>query len=479
MAQTLHDAGDDARPAGDPRSAREALRDAVAAGAGARPPPALYDAMEVPGPYTPDADAAGRRALRLAALSLPDPARRRRRAARAQFATADNMTEQTRRAVRACWTSAQGEAELQRLPRPVAGRPAGDGQVVRAPGRARRARAAPPRRRARLTEHPDFDWKNPNRFRAVAGRAGRCNPAGFHDPSGAVLRAAGGLADPARPAEPADHRADDARPSRPGALRRRPAGADPRASWSASSATPGLSAATRPRWSAASSDSLTGGALPPHAAVSPARRNRPGAPAVLGSNHQARTEAFMPKIDAAKILILATNGFEQSELVAPRDELRKAGATVHVATPDGDAIPAGTRPTGATRSRPTCASRDVKVEDYDALVLPGGQINPDILRTIPEAVKLVRDFAEAGKVVAAICHGPWLLVEADVVQGTRRDLLPLDPHRPEERRRQRGRRGSRRATTASSPAATPTTCRPSWPRSSRRSRKAATSAQVA
>lgn len=125
----------------------------------------------------------------------------------------------------------------------------------------------------------------------------------------------------------------------------------------------------------------------------------------------------MPKITESKILILATDGFERSELVTPRDELREKGATVHVATPGGESIKSWDKTDWGDTHPADLDLEDVKMEDYDAVVLPGGQINPDILRTKETAVKLVRDFAEAGKVIAAICHGPWMLVEADVIRG--------------------------------------------------------------
>lgn len=125
----------------------------------------------------------------------------------------------------------------------------------------------------------------------------------------------------------------------------------------------------------------------------------------------------MTAITDARILVLSTHGFEQSELEVPRDMLREHGAEVHVATPDGKAV-RGWKGTDWGDEVPA----DLKIEDvdatrYDALVLPGGQINPDILRTHAPAVALVETFAKAGKTVAAICHGPWMLIEAGVVAG--------------------------------------------------------------
>ena len=125
----------------------------------------------------------------------------------------------------------------------------------------------------------------------------------------------------------------------------------------------------------------------------------------------------MPKIDQARILIMATDGFEQSELTMPRAQLRAAGARVDIASPSGGEI-RGWDETDWGETVPVDLSIDqARIDDYDALVLPGGQINPDKLRTEPEAVELVRQFVSSGKVVAAICHGPWLLVEADALRG--------------------------------------------------------------
>lgn len=125
----------------------------------------------------------------------------------------------------------------------------------------------------------------------------------------------------------------------------------------------------------------------------------------------------MPKINDAKIAILATNGFEQSELAVPREKLTSAGATVHIVTPDGKAIRGWDKADWGSRVEADKALDNVDASDYDALVLPGGQINPDLLRVNDAAVTLVRDFVNDGRIVAAICHAPWLLVEAGVVEG--------------------------------------------------------------
>ena len=129
----------------------------------------------------------------------------------------------------------------------------------------------------------------------------------------------------------------------------------------------------------------------------------------------------MAKIDEAKVLILATDGFEQSELMVPLQKLRDAGARVDVTAPQK------TLEVGRIRGWKSAdwgehvpvdrELADARCEDYDALVLPGGVMNPDKLRMEKAAVQLVRDFVQSGKPVAAICHGPWLLVEAEAVAG--------------------------------------------------------------
>ena len=125
----------------------------------------------------------------------------------------------------------------------------------------------------------------------------------------------------------------------------------------------------------------------------------------------------MPAMKDAKILILSTNGFEQSELEVPRDRLREAGATVHVASPDGETIRGWDKTDWGDTAEVDLNMSDATLSEYDALVLPGGQMNPDILRANADAVSLVRTFAETGKPVAAICHAPWLLIEAGLAEG--------------------------------------------------------------
>jgi protease I len=125
----------------------------------------------------------------------------------------------------------------------------------------------------------------------------------------------------------------------------------------------------------------------------------------------------MPDIKQAKILIIATHGFEQSELEVPRDTLRAAGATVKVASTDGQPIRGWDHKDWGRTAAADMKIADARCEDFDALVIPGGQMNPDTLRINDDAMRVVREFVQSGKLVAAICHGPWLLVQADAVQG--------------------------------------------------------------
>lgn len=125
----------------------------------------------------------------------------------------------------------------------------------------------------------------------------------------------------------------------------------------------------------------------------------------------------MTPIARARVLVLATNGFEQSELEKPRDMLREHGAEVHVATPDGNAIRGWSGDDWGDTVEADLAMEDVKADQYDALVLPGGQINPDLLRVDPVALAIVKAMYEAGKICAAICHAPWILVEIGGLSG--------------------------------------------------------------
>jgi protease I len=125
------------------------------------------------------------------------------------------------------------------------------------------------------------------------------------------------------------------------------------------------------------------------------------------------------QLSGKKIAILATHGFEQSELEVPRDRLKEAGAIVHVVSPEKGEIKGWDmkdwgRPVPVDR-----ALDEVSADDYDAIVLPGGQINPDLLRVNEKALKFIRAFWDQEKVVAAVCHAPWLLIETGIIRGKR------------------------------------------------------------
>lgn len=132
----------------------------------------------------------------------------------------------------------------------------------------------------------------------------------------------------------------------------------------------------------------------------------------------------MPAIADAHVLVMATNRFEESELFGPREILLGKGARVTLASPTRDEIMATVHDEPGLRILPDLTIEQVEPGDYDALLLPGGVGNPDQLRMNERAVGLIRRFADAGKPVAAICHGPWLLVEADLLRGRRATAWP-------------------------------------------------------
>ena len=127
----------------------------------------------------------------------------------------------------------------------------------------------------------------------------------------------------------------------------------------------------------------------------------------------------MQDISGKRVAILATHGFEQSELEVPLEKLRAAGATVDVVSlKEGEITGWDKKDWG--RAVPVDKTLDeASPGDYDALVLPGGQMNPDLLRVEQKALDFVRSFWNDSKVIGAICHAPWLLVELDVLEGRR------------------------------------------------------------
>jgi protease I len=122
-------------------------------------------------------------------------------------------------------------------------------------------------------------------------------------------------------------------------------------------------------------------------------------------------------LNGKRVAILATDGFEESELRSPREALLQAGAFVDLVALKLGAIKGWKDGDWSEVEQVDLAVADAKAEDFDALLIPGGVMNPDKLRMNSDAVAFVRDFFEQQKPVAAICHGPWLLAEADVLKG--------------------------------------------------------------
>ena len=125
-----------------------------------------------------------------------------------------------------------------------------------------------------------------------------------------------------------------------------------------------------------------------------------------------------------RVAILATDGFEQSELLEPRKALDAAGAATEVISPKNGDIRGWSHRDWADSVRVDQAVRNADPNEYDALVLPGGVMNPDALRIQSQAVSFVRSFFEAGKPVAAICHGPWTILETGAARGQRMTSWP-------------------------------------------------------
>ncbi|HKP34931.1 MAG TPA: type 1 glutamine amidotransferase domain-containing protein [Sphingomicrobium sp.] len=125
----------------------------------------------------------------------------------------------------------------------------------------------------------------------------------------------------------------------------------------------------------------------------------------------------MPSLRGSRILIVATDGFEESELFGPREILRQGGAEVVLASLSLTPIQATVHDDPGKTIHPDLTIEQATADDFDALILPGGVRNPDQLRLHSNVIALIRAFAELGKPIGAICHGPWLLVEADLLRG--------------------------------------------------------------
>lgn len=125
-----------------------------------------------------------------------------------------------------------------------------------------------------------------------------------------------------------------------------------------------------------------------------------------------------------RVAILATDGFEQSELEEPRKALAAAGAETKIVSPKAGEIRGWKLKDWGSAARVDVTLDKVQAQDFDALVLPGGVINPDALRIDPQAVAFVKGFFEMQKPVAAICHGPWTVIEAGAARGRRMTSWP-------------------------------------------------------
>jgi len=125
----------------------------------------------------------------------------------------------------------------------------------------------------------------------------------------------------------------------------------------------------------------------------------------------------MKSLQGKKVAILTENGFEEVELTSPKQALKEAGAEVEIVSPQKDKVKAWDHDHWSIELEVNRHIDDAKETDYDALVLPGGVLNPDKLRTNENAVAFVKDFIEAGKPVAAICHGPQTLIETGLLEG--------------------------------------------------------------
>jgi protease I len=132
----------------------------------------------------------------------------------------------------------------------------------------------------------------------------------------------------------------------------------------------------------------------------------------------------MPKLSGKTVAILTENGFEEIELTSPKQALQLAGATVHIVSPQKEKVKGWDHDHWSIELPVDVHILDAKPEDYDALVLPGGVINPDQLRRDKTCVEFAQQFLENGKPVAAICHGPQLLIETGLLKGKEMTSYP-------------------------------------------------------
>lgn len=138
---------------------------------------------------------------------------------------------------------------------------------------------------------------------------------------------------------------------------------------------------------------------------------------ILQKNAHEIDRYMSTDLNNKKIAILVANGFEQVELTQPREALEKAGAQVHIVSPESDRVQGWNHYDKADFFAVDVALDAANADEYDGLLLPGGTVNPDQLRVNDNAIAFIKAFFAADKPVAAICHGPWTLIEADVVRG--------------------------------------------------------------
>ncbi len=132
----------------------------------------------------------------------------------------------------------------------------------------------------------------------------------------------------------------------------------------------------------------------------------------------------MEKLNGIKVAILVANGFEQSEMTEPRKALDEAGVKTFLISPTEGKVKAWKHGQWADSFAVDVPLKDARAEEYDALLLPGGVINPDTLRITPGAIEFIKKFVDAKKPIAAICHGPWTLINAEAVKGRKMTSWP-------------------------------------------------------
>lgn len=132
----------------------------------------------------------------------------------------------------------------------------------------------------------------------------------------------------------------------------------------------------------------------------------------------------MGKLDGKKVAFVVTDGFEQVELTGPKDALEREGATCEIISPKEGKVKGWQHTKWGDELSVDVPMAQAKADDYDALVLPGGVMNPDKLRVIPEVLAFVKRFFADGKPVGAICHGPWTLIDAGVIEGRKLTSWP-------------------------------------------------------